>query len=98
MAHFSFRLPAIRSSDRRAPLPQRRRVAAPSQSPAQAWASRRAVSAAALHVGDGADDAEAMESSSWFESTWDLQQGLDIGEAQPVDLPLELWLAVGMAA
>jgi hypothetical protein len=98
MARFSFRLPAIRLNDRRAPSTPRRRPAALSQTPALAWASRRAVAAAALRAGDLADDAQALESSSWFESTWDLQQGLDIAEAQVVDLPLELWLQVSLTA
>lgn len=37
-------------------------------------------------------------SSGWFDSTWELQQGLDVAEGLPPDMPLEAWLQVYLAA
>jgi hypothetical protein len=36
--------------------------------------------------------------AGWFESTWELQQGLDIAEGLPQDMPLEAWLQVYLQA
>ncbi len=38
-----------------------------------------------------ADQAPAQ--NGWHDSSFDLQQGLDMAEANPADLPLALWLA-----
>lgn len=37
-------------------------------------------------------------SGGWFDSTWELQQGLDVAEGLPPDMPLEAWLQVYLAA
>lgn len=34
----------------------------------------------------------------WFDSTWELQQGLDVAEGLPADVPLEAWLQVYLNA
>lgn len=34
----------------------------------------------------------------WFDSTWELQQGLDVAEGLPADLPLDAWLQVYLRA
>lgn len=36
--------------------------------------------------------------AGWFDSTWDLQQGLEISEGLPAELPLADWLQVYLAA
>lgn len=36
--------------------------------------------------------------NGWFDSTWELQQGLDVAEGLPADLPLEAWLQVYLQA
>lgn len=41
--------------------------------------------------------AAATAGAGWFESTWELQQGLDLAEGLPVDMPLEAWLEVYLA-
>ena len=41
-----------------------------------------------------ADDA----TGGWFDSTWELQQGLDVAEGLPSDVPLEAWLQVYLNA
>ncbi len=41
--------------------------------------------------------AAAPAGAGWFESTWELQQGLDLAEGLPVDMPLEAWLEVYLA-
>ncbi len=45
----------------------------------------------------GADEAE-IGSSGWFNSTWELANGLDIAEGLPTDLPLDGWLQFYLAA
>ena len=39
-----------------------------------------------------ADD-EAFTTRGWYESSWDLQRGLDVCEGLPLDLPMDVWFA-----
>lgn len=98
MASLAFRLPAIRLNDRRTPAPSRPRPARSPQALFAAWESMARRSAGAHCTGEACADEARPESSSWFESTWDLQQGLDVAECAPADLPLALWLQVELAA
>jgi hypothetical protein len=98
MAYLGFRLPAIRQNDRRAPAPSRPRSMRSSQALFAAWESMARRPGSAQSTGEASADEALPESSSWFESTWDLQQGLDVAECTPADLPLALWLQVELAA
>lgn len=54
---------------------------------------------AAAVVAVPASDAPAdTAAAGWFDSTWELQQGLDVAEGLPVDVPLEAWLQVYLTA
>jgi hypothetical protein len=44
-----------------------------------------------------ASAADDRASPGWFDSTWDLQQGLEISEGLPSDLPLDCWLQAYLA-
>jgi hypothetical protein len=98
MAYLGFRLPAIRLNDRRAPAPSRHRPTRSAQALFAAWESRAMRPAGVARAGEACAHEAQPESSSWFESTWDLQQGLDVAECSPADLPLALWLQVELAA
>lgn len=63
------------------------------QAPAEAPDRARAPVAAPKPLA-ALDDCPA----GWFDSTWELQQGLDIAEGLPPDMPLEAWLQVYLAA
>lgn len=39
-----------------------------------------------------AETCDESLAGGWFDSTWDLQQGLDVAEGAPSDLPLDAWL------
>ncbi len=45
-----------------------------------------------------AQDTDEILPSGWFDSTWELSQGLDIAEGMPSDLPLDGWLQFYLAA
>ena len=51
----------------------------------------------ALRLSDSADDRaaddEPLLGPGWFDSSWDLESGLDVREAAPSDTPLNDWLA-----
>lgn len=98
MAYLGFRLPAIRLNDRRSPAPSRPRPARSAQALFAAWESMALRPAGARQADAHCADEALPESSGWFESTWDLQQGLDVAECTPADLPLALWLQVELAA
>lgn len=57
---------------------------------------------APISVAPGSTEAGAVvtasSSAGWFESTWELQQGLDMAEGLPGDMPLEAWLQVYLRA
>jgi hypothetical protein len=40
---------------------------------------------------------DAIATSGWFDSTWELSQGLEISEVQMSDLPLDGWLQFYLA-
>ncbi len=40
---------------------------------------------------------DEIASSGWFDSTWELANGLDIAEGMPSDLPLDGWLQFYLA-
>lgn len=61
------------------------RVQRDDDAPAQRW--QRAWPAVADH---------APTPSGWHDSSFDLQQGLDMAEANLADLPLALWLACAL--
>ena len=52
--------------------------------------------ASAIHL--PSSDADDSAVKGWFDSTWELQQGLDVAEGLPADLPLEAWLQVYLQA
>ena len=39
-------------------------------------------------------EGESTNGAGWFDSTWELQHGLDIAEGLPADLPLGDWLKI----
>ncbi len=46
----------------------------------------------------GLDAGDAIATSGWFDSTWELAQGLEISEVQLAELPLDGWLQFYLAS
>lgn len=60
-----------------------------------ALAARSAHAAAGLAAIARAEAAAPVTAGpGWFDSSWDLQRGLDVQEGLPSDLGLDEWLAV----
>lgn len=113
MTTLNFRLPAnrsdVRASHRPTPLPRRpgtgptalatAAVVRPMDAEAAALIALRRLGARDLAwqpaMGPSNDE---IAPSGWFDSTWELANGLDIAEGMPADLPLDGWLQFYLAA
>lgn len=107
MTTLNFRLPATRSDltarpNRRASAAFGPRLQAGTTMDAEVAAlialrrlGARELQLQALDAGAAADE---IGSSGWFNSTWELANGLDIAEGLPADLPLDGWLQFYLAA
>jgi hypothetical protein len=95
--------PGVWPSARRLPS----RAAAPRREPALAVQPPAAAepidgSAFVTLVSTALASAETEPAGGWYDSTWDLQQGLEVSEAWPqglpADLPLDAWLRFACGA
>ncbi|MEO8279324.1 MAG: hypothetical protein ABI564_06495 [Ideonella sp.] len=114
MATLNFRLPANRSdlrTQRRSTTAQRPSQGAQLGSGLPAMKTMDAEAAALIALRrlgarelqlqlleQPASDIGVIASSGWFDSTWELANGLDIAEGMPSDLPLDGWLQFYLAA
>ena len=60
----------------------------------QTWRVRRSLSAASRVDLDL--DSPALGGPGWFDSSWDLTQGLSMREGLPSDARLDEWIAVSL--
>lgn len=107
MATLSFRLPAIRmeqnTRSRRAGSHRTASADSALQRPMNAEdAALIALRRLGVALPDSAmlqrsDEQAEIGCSGWFDSTWELAQGLDISEGLPTDLPLDGWLQLYLA-
>lgn len=111
MTTLNFRLPAnrsdLRASHRPMPVPRRpgagtmqaTAIVRPMDAEVAALIALRRLGARDLQWPPAAGTCnDEIAPRGWFDSTWELANGLDIAEGMPADLPLDGWLQFYLAA
>ena len=57
---------------------------------------RRAAARRVGGIGGDAHTSDGRQGPGWFDSSWDLANGLDVLEGMPSDAPLDVWLELSL--